>query len=92
MSTFLARFGYSFKHIEMQKLRDFLELHAFGVCSAMGERLGIASSRIRMWFIYISFLTLGSPVIVYMALAFVGALLIGVVTISSLKSIRQRFI
>ena len=70
MSTFLARFGYSFKHIEMQKLRDFLELHAFGVCSAIGERLGIASSKIRMWFIYISFLTLGSPVIIYMVLAF----------------------
>jgi hypothetical protein len=36
----------------------------------MGERLGIATSRIRMWFIYISFLTLGSPVIIYMVLAF----------------------
>ncbi len=70
MSTFLARFGYSFKHLDMQKLRDFLELHAFGVCSAMGERLGIASSKIRMWFIYISFLTFGSPVIIYMVLAF----------------------
>jgi phage shock protein PspC (stress-responsive transcriptional regulator) len=70
MSTFLARFGYCFKQLEMQKLRDFLELHAFGVCSAIGERLGIASSKIRMWFIYISFLTFGSPVIIYMVLAF----------------------
>ena len=70
MSTFLARFGYSFKHIEMQKLRDFLELHAFGVCSAIGERLGIASSKIRMWFIYISFFTFGSPIIIYFILAF----------------------
>jgi phage shock protein PspC (stress-responsive transcriptional regulator) len=51
-------------------MRNFVELHAFGVCSAMGERLGIASTKIRMWFIYISFLTLGSPVIVYMILAF----------------------
>jgi phage shock protein PspC (stress-responsive transcriptional regulator) len=58
----------------MQKLKDFLELHAFGVCSALGERLGIASSRIRMWFIYISFLTLGSPVIVYMSLAFLRSI------------------
>ena len=58
----------------MQKMRDFLELHAFGVCSAIGERLGIASSRIRMWFIYISFLTLGSPVIVYMILAFIRSI------------------
>jgi phage shock protein PspC (stress-responsive transcriptional regulator) len=54
----------------IQKLREFVELRAFGVCSAMGERLGIATSRIRMWFIYISFLTLGSPVIIYMVLAF----------------------
>jgi phage shock protein PspC (stress-responsive transcriptional regulator) len=54
----------------MQKLREFIELNAFGVCSAIGEKLGIASSRIRMWFIYISFLTFGSPVIVYMILAF----------------------
>ena len=54
----------------IQKMREFLELRAFGVCNAMGERLGIATSRIRMWFIYISFLTLGSPVIIYMVLAF----------------------
>jgi phage shock protein PspC (stress-responsive transcriptional regulator) len=54
----------------MQKIREFMELHAFGVCSAIGEKLGIASSRIRMWFIYVSFLTLGSPVIIYMILAF----------------------
>jgi phage shock protein PspC (stress-responsive transcriptional regulator) len=54
----------------MKKIRAMLELHAFGVCSAVGDKLGIATSRIRMWFIYISFLTMGSPVIVYMILAF----------------------
>ena len=69
-ADFFVRFGYSLKLLAMQKIRNFLELHAFGVCSAIGERLGIASSRIRMWFIYISFLTFGSPVIVYMVLAF----------------------
>jgi len=58
----------------IQKFRDFLELHAFGVCSALGERLGIASAKIRMWFIYISFLTLGSPVVLYFALAFVRSI------------------
>lgn len=47
-----------------------MEWQAFGVCSAIGEKLGIATSRIRMWFIYISFLTMGSPVIVYMVMAF----------------------
>jgi phage shock protein PspC (stress-responsive transcriptional regulator) len=54
----------------MNKLREFIEVQAFGVCAAIGEKLGIATSRIRMWFIYISFLTMGSPVIIYMILAF----------------------
>lgn len=54
----------------MNKLREFLEMNAFGVCTAIGEKLGIATSRIRMWFIYISFLTMGSPLIIYMVLAF----------------------
>jgi phage shock protein PspC (stress-responsive transcriptional regulator) len=51
-------------------IKHFIEWKAFGVCAAIGERLGVASSRIRLWFIYISFLTLGSPIIVYMVLAF----------------------
>ncbi|MGC8749493.1 PspC domain-containing protein [Hydrotalea sp.] len=54
----------------MNKVREFLEMNAFGVCTAIGEKLGIATSRIRMWFIYISFLTMGSPLIIYMILAF----------------------
>lgn len=54
----------------MKKIREIIELNAFGVCTAIGERLGIASSKIRMWFIYISFLTMGSPVIIYMIMAF----------------------
>ena len=70
MSTFFNRFDLEIKSLVMQKMRDFVELHAFGVCSAIGDRLGIASTKIRMWFIYISFLTLGSPLIVYMILAF----------------------
>lgn len=58
------------KYYYMKKIRDFVEIHAFGVCTAIGEKLGIATSRIRMWFIYISFLTFGSPIIIYMVLAF----------------------
>jgi phage shock protein PspC (stress-responsive transcriptional regulator) len=54
----------------MNKLRQFIEWKVFGVCSAMGERMGIAPSRIRTWFIYISFLTMGSPLIVYFVVAF----------------------
>jgi len=58
------------KNVVMKSVREIIELHAFGVCTAIGEKMGIASSRIRMWFIYISFLTLGSPLIIYMILAF----------------------
>ncbi len=54
----------------MKQLKNFIEWQAFGVCAAIGERMGIATSRIRMWFIYISFLTMGSPVILYMITAF----------------------
>jgi phage shock protein PspC (stress-responsive transcriptional regulator) len=54
----------------MNQLKDYIEWQAFGVCSALGEKMGIATSRIRMWFIYISFLTLGSPVVIYMIAAF----------------------
>lgn len=54
----------------MNRLKNFIEWQAFGVCAAIGEKLGIATSRIRMWFIYISFLTVGSPIIIYMVIAF----------------------
>ena len=54
----------------MNRMKQFIEWQLFGVCTAIGERLGIATSRIRTWFIYISFLTMGSPLIVYFILAF----------------------
>lgn len=54
----------------MKNLRKIIEVNAFGVCAAIGDKMGIATSRIRMWFIYVSFLTFGSPLIIYMVLAF----------------------
>jgi phage shock protein PspC (stress-responsive transcriptional regulator) len=54
----------------MNRFKNFIEWQAFGVCSAIGHKMGIATSRIRMWFMYVSFLTMGSPVIIYMVLAF----------------------
>jgi phage shock protein PspC (stress-responsive transcriptional regulator) len=55
----------------VKKVQKFFEMHAFGVCTSMGEKLGIATSSIRLFFIYASFLTFGSPVIIYLALAFI---------------------
>ncbi|HTB52217.1 MAG TPA: hypothetical protein VK718_05510 [Ferruginibacter sp.] len=54
----------------MNRFRYFIEWQVFGVCSAIGQRMGIATSTIRKYFIYISFLTMGSPVIVYFFVAF----------------------
>lgn len=54
----------------MKSVRHFIEWHIFGVCTAIGERLGIATSIIRKNFIYVSFITMGSPVIIYLFLAF----------------------
>ncbi|MFI5128965.1 MAG: PspC domain-containing protein [Chitinophagales bacterium] len=54
----------------MNKFRNFVEWNAFGVCSAIGARMGISPSRIRQYFMYASLLTMGSPIIIYMVLAF----------------------
>ncbi|MBP6623741.1 MAG: PspC domain-containing protein [Chitinophagaceae bacterium] len=54
----------------MRDFRKYLEWQLFGVCTLLGERFNISISRIRMWFIYISFLTFGSPIIIYFVLAF----------------------
>ncbi|MDP3929097.1 MAG: PspC domain-containing protein [Bacteroidota bacterium] len=54
----------------MEKLKFFVEKHAFGVCSYLGDRLGISSGKIRLYFIYTSFITMGSPVIIYLIMAF----------------------
>ena len=54
----------------MKQFKNFIEWQAFGVLSAIGDKMGIAASRIRLWFMYTSLLTLGSPIIIYMVLAF----------------------
>ena len=36
----------------------------------MGEKMGVPSTTIRKYFIYISCLTMGSPVIIYLFMAF----------------------
>jgi phage shock protein PspC (stress-responsive transcriptional regulator) len=54
----------------IENIRKFFEHQAYGVCEKLGEKLGIQSSKIRLFFIYASFLTIGSPIIIYMILAF----------------------
>ncbi len=52
------------------QIKDILERSAFGVCSYLGQKMGIASSRVRLYFIYSSFVALGSPLLLYLFFAF----------------------
>ena len=53
----------------MDKLKLYFQDSAFGVCSKLGEKLHFPIDSIRLFFIYSSFITLGSPVIIYVSLA-----------------------
>lgn len=50
--------------------KTFVEKYSFGVCRYIAEKMGIHESRVRVYFIYISFVTMGSPIIVYLFTAF----------------------
>jgi phage shock protein PspC (stress-responsive transcriptional regulator) len=55
----------------IKKILDVFEKQAFGVFTWWGEKLGIKSQTIRLFFIYLSFLTFGSPLIIYLIMVFV---------------------
>ncbi len=50
--------------------RIIVEKSVFGVCSRIAEQMGVRTARVRLYFIYITFLTLGSPLVVYFFAAF----------------------
>lgn len=59
---------------EMRKLKKiafFFEFRSFGVSEWWGNKFGIQSDKIRLFFIYISCLGLGSPILIYLMMAFV---------------------
>jgi len=49
----------------IKRILLFFEQQSFGVCTYIGERLGISISKIRLFFIYTSFLAVGFPIIIY---------------------------
>jgi len=55
----------------IQKIAFFFELKSFGVCGWLAKIFGIESSKVRLGFIYASFIALGSPLLIYFALAWV---------------------
>ena len=54
----------------IKRIKHLVDKSAFGVCTFWGSYLGIASSKIRLYFIYITMLTVGSPIVVYLFFAF----------------------
>lgn len=53
----------------IHKIVAFFEKQAFGVCTWWGDKLKISTRSIRLIFIYLSFFTFGSPVIIYFMMA-----------------------
>lgn len=51
-------------------IRHFFERHGFYVSSRLGDKIGIRARSIRLFFIYLSFATLGMGFAVYLTLAF----------------------
>ncbi len=54
----------------MNAYSRILEKPAFGVCTFLGDKMGLPSGSVRLYFIYITCVTIGSPVIIYLFLAF----------------------
>jgi len=54
----------------IHKIQTYFEKKAFGVCAWWGEKLQLKSIKVRMFFIYLSFLTFGSPIFIYLIMAF----------------------
>jgi len=55
----------------IQKILFFFEMRSFGVCEWWARKFGIRSAKVRLGFIYASFLTLGSPLLIYLAMAWI---------------------
>jgi phage shock protein C len=59
----------------MKRLADhilsFYEKNAFGVFAWLGDKMSMGTGNIRMAFIYLSFITFGSPIFLYLIAAFI---------------------
>lgn len=54
----------------INEVRYFFERNGFGVFSRLADRLGIHAKNVRIFFIYISFVTVGLSFGLYLTLAF----------------------
>lgn len=53
-----------------QWFRNLVERQAFGVCQYLGEKMHVSPAEVRKYFIYTSFIGMGSPLIFYLIVAF----------------------
>ncbi|KEQ30627.1 PspC domain-containing protein [Pedobacter antarcticus] len=49
-----------------QSIVTYFEKQSFGVCTYLADKLNMSISKIRLFFIYSSFLAVGFPIIFYM--------------------------
>lgn len=54
----------------IDKIRYFFEKRGFDVSSRLAERMGIRATNVRLFFIYLSFFTVGLSFAFYLMLAF----------------------
>lgn len=52
-------------------VRHYFERHGFAVSTRLADRLGMRVTNVRLFFIYISFVTVGLSFALYLTLAFV---------------------
>jgi len=55
----------------LQKLIFFFELQSYGVCVWWARKLGINLFKVRLAFIYLTFIGLGSPILLYLIMAWI---------------------
>jgi len=51
-------------------IKDYSQAQLFGVCSYLADRFNLSLGRVRNVFIYLSFLSFGSPLVIYLIVAF----------------------
>ena len=54
----------------IDRIKSYFERHAFGVCEWWAEKLNIKTEQVRLSFIYLSFVTVGLHLVVYLFMAF----------------------
>lgn len=52
-------------------IKTHFERRAYGVCAWWGEKLNIKTEQVRLSFIYLSFITAGVSLVLYLVMAFV---------------------